>query len=56
MEADASRLDAALFEADVESFVIDSREIEAGNVFFAISQPDFQNNCFNGDFDRKAEE
>jgi len=50
MEADASRLDAALFEADVESFVIDSREIEAGNVFFAISQPDFQNNCFNGDF------
>ncbi|MDQ3131844.1 MAG: UDP-N-acetylmuramoyl-tripeptide--D-alanyl-D-alanine ligase [Acidobacteriota bacterium] len=50
MEADASRLDSALFKAEVESFVIDSREIEAGNVFFALSQPDFQNNCFNGDF------
>ena len=50
MEADASRLDSALFEADAQSFVIDSREVGAGNVFFALSQPDFQNNCFNGDF------
>ncbi len=50
MEADASRLNPALFDADVESFVIDSRETEAGNVFFTFSQPDFTNNCFNGDF------
>jgi UDP-N-acetylmuramoyl-tripeptide--D-alanyl-D-alanine ligase len=50
MEADASRLDPALFGADAQSFVIDSRETEAGNVFFALSQPDFSNNCFNGDF------
>ena len=50
MEADASRLDPALSDADVQSFVIDSRETKAGNVFFALSQPDFRNNCFNGDF------
>ena len=50
MEADASRLNPALPGTDVQSFVIDSRQIEAGNVFFALSQPDFRNNCFNGDF------
>ena len=50
MEADASRLAPALLGENVQSFVIDSREIQAGNVFFALSQPDFRNNCFNGDF------
>lgn len=50
MEADASRLNPALLGEDARSFIIDSREIEAGNVFFALSQPDFSNNCFNGDF------
>ena len=50
MEADASRLAPALLGADVQSFVIDSRETQAGSVFFALSQPDFRNNCFNGDF------
>lgn len=50
MEADASRLNPALRDAEVESFVIDSREAQAGACFFALSQPEYQNNCFNGDF------
>lgn len=50
MEADASRLDPALLNADIDTFVIDSREMQAGNVFFALSQPEYKNNCFNGDF------
>jgi UDP-N-acetylmuramoyl-tripeptide--D-alanyl-D-alanine ligase len=51
MEADASRLNPALTDAEVDSFVIDSREAQAGAVFFALSQPEYQNNCFNGDFE-----
>lgn len=50
MDADASRLNTALLNAEVERFTIDSREEQAGRVFFALSQPDYQNNCFNGDF------
>lgn len=50
MNADASELNPALLSTEVESFVIDSREVQAGQVFFALSQPDYQNNCFNGDF------
>jgi UDP-N-acetylmuramoyl-tripeptide--D-alanyl-D-alanine ligase len=30
--------------------VIDSREVKAGEIFFALSQPDYRNNGFNGDF------
>jgi UDP-N-acetylmuramoyl-tripeptide--D-alanyl-D-alanine ligase len=51
MEADASGLDPALPAAEVDSFVIDSREAQAGVVFFALSQPEYKNNCFNGDFE-----
>lgn len=50
MEADASRVNPALLGAEVDSFVIDSREVKAGDVFFALSQPEYKNNCFNGDF------
>jgi UDP-N-acetylmuramoyl-tripeptide--D-alanyl-D-alanine ligase len=50
MNADASKLNPALFRSEVESFAIDSREIKAGQVFFAFAQPDYKNNCFNGDF------
>jgi UDP-N-acetylmuramoyl-tripeptide--D-alanyl-D-alanine ligase len=50
MNADASKLNPALLETEVKSFAIDSREVQAGQVFFALSQPDYQNNCFNGDF------
>jgi UDP-N-acetylmuramoyl-tripeptide--D-alanyl-D-alanine ligase len=51
MNADASTLNPALLDAEVNSFVIDSRELQAGEVFFALSQPEYKNNCFNGDFD-----
>jgi UDP-N-acetylmuramoyl-tripeptide--D-alanyl-D-alanine ligase len=51
MGADASGIDPALMARDVVSFVIDSREIQAGDVFFALSQPEYKNNGFNGDFD-----
>lgn len=50
MEADASALDPALLDAEVNQFAIDSREAQAGVVFFALSQPEYKNNCFNGDF------
>lgn len=49
--ASAPNINPALLERDVDSFVIDSREIGAGDVFFALSQPDYQRNGFNGDFD-----
>ncbi|MGC2238458.1 MAG: UDP-N-acetylmuramoyl-tripeptide--D-alanyl-D-alanine ligase [Pyrinomonadaceae bacterium] len=51
MNADASRLNPALLQTDVQSFTIDSRDAQAGAVFFALSQPDYKNNCFNGDFE-----
>ena len=51
MNADASTLNPALHGAEVKSFAIDSREVQAGEVFFALSQPEYKNNCFNGDFE-----
>ncbi len=51
MKTDASALNPALHGAEVNSFVIDSREVKAGEVFFALSQPEYKNNCFNGDFE-----
>ena len=51
MGASAPGIDPALLERDVVSFVIDSREIKAGDVFFALSQPEYRENGFNGDFD-----
>ncbi|HMS39573.1 MAG TPA: UDP-N-acetylmuramoyl-tripeptide--D-alanyl-D-alanine ligase [Pyrinomonadaceae bacterium] len=51
MNADAVTLSPALLSAEVNSFVIDSREVQAGAVFFALSQPEYKNNCFNGDFE-----
>jgi len=51
MGAETPRIEPALMARDVVSFVIDSREIQAGDVFFALSQPEYKNNGFNGDFD-----
>jgi UDP-N-acetylmuramoyl-tripeptide--D-alanyl-D-alanine ligase len=51
MKADASALDPALLTREVGSFAIDSREVRKGDVFFALSQPEYSNNGFNGDFD-----
>ncbi|MBA3695114.1 MAG: UDP-N-acetylmuramoyl-tripeptide--D-alanyl-D-alanine ligase [Acidobacteria bacterium] len=50
MNADASNLNPARLASEVNSFSIDSRKVQAGQVFFAFSQPDYQNNCFNGEF------
>ncbi len=51
MNANASNLSPVLLQAEVQSFVIDSRETDAGAVFFALSQPEYKNNGFNGDFE-----
>ena len=51
MTAAASQLNPALHDIEVGSVVIDSREVRAGDVFFALSQPDYANNGFNGDFE-----
>ena len=44
-------MDPALLEREVVSFAIDSRDVQAGDVFFALSQPEYKNNGFNGDFE-----
>ncbi|MEQ1643363.1 MAG: UDP-N-acetylmuramoyl-tripeptide--D-alanyl-D-alanine ligase [Pyrinomonadaceae bacterium] len=51
ISADMAALDPALLDSEVGSFAIDSREVEKGGMFFALSQPDYRNNGFNGDFD-----
>ncbi len=51
MNAEAVGINPALLAAQVKTFSIDSREVKAGDVFFALSQPEYQNNCFNGDFE-----
>jgi UDP-N-acetylmuramoyl-tripeptide--D-alanyl-D-alanine ligase len=51
LEGTASQMSPALKQSETTSFVIDSREIKAGDVFFALSQPDYENNGFNGDFE-----
>lgn len=51
MNADARLLQPALLQTEVRSFTVDSRESQAGAVFFALSQPEYKNNCFNGDFE-----
>ncbi len=50
MNGDASDLNPALPGLEVNSFAIDSRRVQAGDVFFAFAQTDFENNCFNGEF------
>ncbi len=50
MNADAINLSPGLLQQDVASFSIDSREVKAGDLFFAFSQPEFSNNGFNGEF------
>ena len=51
MKADASTLDPALLSREVGSFAIDSREVREGDVFFALSQPEYKHNGFNGEFE-----
>ena len=51
MNAAAPKMIPALPERETRTFAIDSRDVKAGDVFFALSQPDYQNNGFNGDFE-----
>lgn len=51
MNADATALRPALLHEEFDTVAIDSREVKAGSVFFALSQPDYKNNGFNGDFE-----
>ncbi len=51
MNAVPTGIAPALYTREIGSFSIDSREVQAGGVFFALSQPDYKNNGFNGDFD-----
>jgi len=51
LRAGTSDTDPALPATEVTNFSIDSREVQAGDVFFALSQPDYANNGFNGDFE-----
>ncbi|HYJ92125.1 MAG TPA: Mur ligase family protein, partial [Pyrinomonadaceae bacterium] len=50
-KAGTADIDPALPATEVTNFSIDSREVQAGDVFFALSQPDYANNGFNGDFE-----
>ena len=49
--ADVQGREPAFADTEVNKFVVDSRSATAGDVFFALSQPDYRNNGFNGDFD-----
>ena len=51
MKAGTSDHAPALPATEVTNFSIDSREVQAGDVFFALSQPDYANNGFNGEFE-----
>lgn len=35
---------------EVEAFAIDSRQVKGGSIFFALSQPEYSNHGFNGEF------
>lgn len=48
--AAASDFNPALLDIEVNSFATDSREVKAGDLFFAFSQPEFKANGFNGEF------
>lgn len=51
MNARAAHIDPALPKREVGSFTIDSRDVEKGGLFFALSPPEYRDNGFNGDFD-----
>ncbi len=51
MDAVATDLDPTLLASEVDSFAVDSRKVEPGGLFFALSQPEYRDNGFNGDFD-----
>jgi UDP-N-acetylmuramoyl-tripeptide--D-alanyl-D-alanine ligase len=50
MGATTGGLSAELFDKEILDFSIDSRSAEAGELFFALSQPDYERAGFNGTF------
>ncbi|MGQ0763879.1 MAG: UDP-N-acetylmuramoyl-tripeptide--D-alanyl-D-alanine ligase [Acidobacteriota bacterium] len=50
MSADTNRLRPELFDNEILDFSIDSRTTELGELFFALSQPDYERAGFNGQF------
>jgi len=50
MGAVVTDVDAELFDKQVIDFSIDSRSVKAGELFFALSQPDYSRAGFNGAF------
>ena len=47
----SAQMDPASLDSKVGSFAIDSREVEPGGSFFALSQPEYRDNGFNGEFE-----
>ena len=50
MGANVKDLSAELFDKEIRDFSIDSRSVEAGELFFALSQEDYTRAGFNGVF------
>ena len=50
MGASAEGMSAGLFDNEIKDFSIDSRSVEAGELFFALSQEDYARAGFNGTF------
>src|SRR3954467_8098917 len=50
MGATVAGLEPQLFDKEILDFSIDSRTAEAGELFFALSQPDYERAGFNGTF------
>ncbi|HEU4433002.1 MAG TPA: UDP-N-acetylmuramoyl-tripeptide--D-alanyl-D-alanine ligase, partial [Pyrinomonadaceae bacterium] len=50
MGAQARAIGAELFDKQITDYSIDSRSVGAGELFFALSQPDYVRAGFNGEF------
>ncbi|MFN2510149.1 MAG: UDP-N-acetylmuramoyl-tripeptide--D-alanyl-D-alanine ligase [Pyrinomonadaceae bacterium] len=50
MGADTAQVSAELFDKQIADFSIDSRSVNAGELFFALSQEDYARAGFNGTF------
>src|SRR2546430_12587317 len=50
MGATSDSLRPEIFDKEIVDFSIDSRTTEAGELFFALSQPDYERAGFNGTF------
>lgn len=51
MCAHTEGVSAEIFDKEIKNFSIDSRSIEAGELFFALSQEDYARAGFNGEFE-----